>query len=336
MSLYDRDYMRERPQRKHSLWPQWLTGWTPLHWIILINVAVFCLQHLGADIAVDRDGDNIRPLGGVSITALAQGEVWTLITYMFVHQNLLHLGVNLLGIWYFGQRVQALLGARSFVLIYVLAGLVGAALQMATSAYLKGQPSVPIIGASGCASGLMLAFATLLPAEPMAVAIYFIIPLNVTARALALGFVTIELCLGILSLIWPASLQLTGMKLGETAYFAHLGGALLGWYYIKLMGYGQSPMTYEKLWRDKIQQRPNKPREVARVRHQRAMPEMDEMAVRRQHQAPGGRALPMMSDVDDILEKISTQGLSSLTEEERKLLDHASREIAKRDAKKKA
>jgi hypothetical protein len=118
---------------------------------------------------------------------------------------------------------------------------------------------------------------------------------------------------------------------GQNAYFAHLGGAFLGWYYVRLMGYGGYPMTYERLWRERQPTRRTQRHAVARVRRERAVPEMDAAAARKRQQQPGRSDLAIMDDVDSILDKISVHGISSLSEEERRLLDEASREISRRD-----
>jgi hypothetical protein len=54
-------------------------------------------------------------------------------------------------------------------------------------------------------------------------------------------------------------------------------------------------------------------------------------AARKRQQEPGRSGLAIMEDVDSILDKISTHGISSLSEEEKRLLDEASREISRRD-----
>ncbi len=327
MPLYDRDYMRpdNRPGR-----PPWFVRWTVLHWIIATNVAVFCLQHLmpGMLTTALPDGRTVE-LGGVSIKALQDWQIWTLFTYMFVHANLLHLVGNMLLIGFVGARVLALLGVRPFMLIYFLSGLVGAAAQLIVQGSVQGAADVPIIGASACGFGLFLAFAALLPSERVTTMIYFIIPVTARLWTLALVLVGVELVLGVSALTWDAARSLWG----GLAYFAHLGGAFTGWYFVRLLGYGGNPMTYERLWRERrLTQRTPVKRAVARVRRDRATPEIDSESTRRRRTEPGRPEHPAMEEVNAILDKMNRNGISSLSEDDRRVLDRASRELGQREA----
>jgi len=323
MPLHDRDYMRQPPSPGPL---RWLAAWTPLHWIIAINIVAFVMQSLG----LLTDGTAAGHQMGVSIQSLMEGRFWTAFTYMFVHDEPLHLLGNLLLIWFFGHRLQALVGGRSFLTIYVVSGLVGAAFEMVIGHYARSGPGPDIIGASACFCGILLAYASILPDEPIAQRLYFILPITARLWTLALLLMALELVLGVSALIWPFAAE----HWGRNAYFAHIGGALAGWNYVRLMGYGGRPMTYERLWRERSPARRLPRREVARVRRERAMPEFDEAAVRRSRQQPNRSSLPMMDDVDRILEKIHTHGLTSLSDEEGKTLDHASRDLNLRSNRK--
>jgi hypothetical protein len=90
-------------------------------------------------------------------------------------------------------------------------------------------------------------------------------------------------------------------------------------------------MTYERLWRERQPARRAQRHAVARVRRAQATPEIVLEAARKRQQEPGRSGLATMEDVDSILDKISTHGISSLSEEEKRLLDEASREISRRD-----
>lgn len=325
MPLSDRDYMRQQPART----PTWLANWTPLHWIIAINIGVFLLQHVGGfwvDAVIDpvSKEPTMRPFGGVSIGALSQGHFWTAFTYMFVHADLLHLIGNLLLIGFVGYRVQALLGPRNFLLIYFASGLAGAALQLVVYWWAYSGLSVDIIGASASACGLLLAFASIMPEERITTLLYFIIPISARMWTLAMFLMGIELVLGLSALFWTDANEWWG----QNAYFAHLGGAFAGWNFVRLLGYGGNPMTYERLWRDRVPSRPRR-REVARVRRAAAMPDMDMVAARRKQQQ-GRNSPPIMDDVDRILDKITTDGMNSLSDDEKRILDDASRVIARR------
>ncbi len=137
---------------------------------------------------------------------------WTLFTYMFLHAGLMHLIFNMIGLFFFGPRLEARLGARGFLGLYFLSGLGGAAFSFAFSY------GAPVVGASAAVYGIIIGFAMYWPREP--IYIYGVLP--VQARWLATAIVVISLYSGI-----------SGSG-GGTAHFAHLGGLAVGAGYLRL------------------------------------------------------------------------------------------------------
>ncbi|MGH9201996.1 MAG: rhomboid family intramembrane serine protease, partial [Vicinamibacterales bacterium] len=82
---------------------------------------------------------------------------WTLVTYMFLHAGPMHLVFNMLGVFFFGPRVEERLGSRSFLFLYFISGITGALLFM-----IMGQRA-NLMGASGGVFGIMLAYAWFWP-----------------------------------------------------------------------------------------------------------------------------------------------------------------------------
>jgi membrane associated rhomboid family serine protease len=80
---------------------------------------------------------------------VAGGDWWRLITSAFLHANLVHIGFNMLALWWFGGPVEEYLGRVRFILLYVVAGLAGAA-----GALLQA-PTAPTLGASGAIFGIL-------------------------------------------------------------------------------------------------------------------------------------------------------------------------------------
>ena len=126
---------------------------------------------------------------------------WTLVTYMFLHGDLMHILFNMLSLFFFGPRVESRMGSRHFTIMYFLAGTVGALLSMLLS------PNAALIGASAGVFGVMMGFAHYWPHE--VIYIWGIIP--VPARLLV-----------ILTTIMAYWMGVTGG--GNVAHFAHLGG----------------------------------------------------------------------------------------------------------------
>jgi membrane associated rhomboid family serine protease len=127
---------------------------------------------------------------------------WTVVTYMFLHGGLMHIAFNMLGLFFFGIRVEDRIGSRRFTILYFLSGITGAVAQLLFA------PSAPMIGASAGVFGVMMAFAHFWPDTP--IHIWGVIP--VPARMLVI--ITTVLA------IWSG---FGGARSG-IAHFAHLGG----------------------------------------------------------------------------------------------------------------
>lgn len=322
MSVYDRDYMRPS---KFS-WSIKGVNWTAFGVVFWLNILVFVAQYLGG-IFMTTDGNTLIPMGGVSLALLSEGHVWTIFTYMFVHGDLGHLIVNMLMLWFAGRQVQQIFGGAHFLRIYILSGLLGAALEIAMRAWFGGGEGVYLIGASASVFGLFLALAVTLPQEVFTALIYFIIPVRVRMWKLAAVAVGINVVFGILGLIWA------DMPGAQVAYFAHVGGAITGWYYIRMLGFGGNPLTYRQLWTEPLDSRPKSPRSqlelVPTKRRRLAIDlEVDHEAARKRNPTGDPTIDVIQEEVDPILDKISEEGLHSLTEDERRTLERASRLIS--------
>ncbi len=321
MSVYDREYMRgsRSPRWLEFMWPDAVT------FLVIVNVVVFVAQRIfGLGVDVVTPGGDIHPWGGLSIRALAEGRVWTVMTHMFVHETLFHLLGNCLMIFFAGKTVQSLLGPRHFLYIYFVSGVVGAAMQIAVNQILGAPSGVELIGASGCGFGVFFALAVMLPQEVITALIYFIIPVRIKLWNLA------RLLLGV-SIVFGAMQVFKITTNDHIAHFAHIGGAMAGWYIVRLLGYGGKSVTYDRLWRERLQ-REQSP-EFAGVKNRRRVVDMNEP----EWTVPSSQSQTsrefIEQEIDPILDKIGRHGISSLTEEERKLLERARLEIMSRDKK---
>lgn len=137
---------------------------------------------------------------------------WSIITYMFLHAGLMHILFNMIGLYFFGPRLEARIGSRDFILMYLLSGIVGAGLSFFFS------PGAAIVGASGAVFGVLYGFAHYWPHER----IYIWGVLPVPARGMVLGLAALSIWFGI-----------SGGGAG-VAHFAHLGGFAGGWGYLKI------------------------------------------------------------------------------------------------------
>jgi membrane associated rhomboid family serine protease len=170
-------------------------------------VAVFALEYF----LLITGRSQIISLLALSGNGLARGWWWTLVTHLFVHANLLHLAVNVAGLWLIGPEVEAMLGRVRFVVLYLVSGVAGGALQTIFSA-----PSSELVGASGSVCGILLSFTTAYPEMPLRALLFFILPVSMKAKTLGRGLIVFSaVC---------AALRI----LPQLGHLAHLGGAVAG------------------------------------------------------------------------------------------------------------
>ncbi len=323
MSLYDRDYMREGPPRSVA---GMVREFTAFHVILGINIAVFVMQFVFDTgwVRHPLTGEKYMPLGGVSVHELMHGNLWTLFTYMFVHGSEVHFAVNMMMLWFAGRGVQQLFGSRHFTLIYIFSGVVGAATEMAVNGFVTGDMTTPLVGASASVFGLLMALAVVMPDEKITAVIYFIIPVQLRLWTLAKGLFIIQLVFGLAGILFHILPE--GMQI---AYFAHLGGAALGWFYARSLGYGGRPLTYASQWQPAQYQQPRKPA-MARTRVRPASElDIDTVPLATQRQFDSVEAW-MEEVVNPLLDKMNLHGKDSLTAEELLTLERASREVDRR------
>jgi membrane associated rhomboid family serine protease len=208
---------------------------------------------------------------------------WTVVTYMFLHAGLWHIGFNMLALYFFGPAVETRLGGRNFVGLYLSSGIMGAVLSIPFT------PHAAIVGASGAVFGVMLAFARYWPRQR--IYIWGVLPIE--ARWMVILMTAFSLWAGF------------GGAQSGVAHFAHLGGFLGGFLYLKWMDW-RSPA---RRFKQKAQVVPPPPRDPdqALERWKR---------IRREDIHPVNR-----DEVDRLLDKISREGVKSLTPDERALLE---------------
>jgi len=317
MALYDRDYMREDST---DCAPRSLSAFTL---VLGLNALVFVIQFV-FEIGWLRHpltGDLIMPLGGVSAHELARGHVWTLFTYMFVHGSVGHFLLNMLMLWFAGRGVQQYFGNLHFMLIYAGAGITGAAVEMAVNGFVHGDTITPLIGASASVFGLLAALAVVMPEQQITAFIYFIIPVHLRLWTLVKGLCIIQLVLGFAGTVFDFLPE--GLRI---AYFAHLGGALAGWLYVRSLGYGGRPMTYASQWQPPGLESTRKP-VLARKRARPALDLDTESSMELTQRPATDPIASLMEEVNPILDKIHLHGITSLSPEEKLRLERASREV---------
>lgn len=221
---------------------------------------------------------------------------WTLITYMFAHGDFWHLFWNMLILFFFGPPLEGVWGSRQFLKYYILCGLGGAALSFVFAF------ASPIIGASAAVYGVMLAFALNWPDSP--IYIWGILPVKSKYLVMVLAVFSFMSMFG---------------GGGNIAHAAHLGGFAAGFLYLRLSGPGGALGGLRRIMNRR------RMRVVSTDDVPQARPAERETPRRPRAARGAGEEEKLLDELDRVLEKITTEGMSSLTPQERRLLDEVSR-----------
>jgi membrane associated rhomboid family serine protease len=280
-----------------------------VQWLLALNIGVYFLQLtlFGQDAVY-------------SVLALDPAHFptfwWTVATYMFVHAWLAHLAFNMFTLWMFGPRLEHEWGTRTFVWFYLWCGLGGAI------AHLLFAQHSTVIGASGAISGVLVAYALRWPDEE--VYLFGVIPMRSRWLVAAL------LGMNIIFALSPSS---------RIDWTAHVGGMAFGWIFLKL--YSVGGISRVRGW---VSAAPDESEDMPRA-VPRGRPPMRDRAgsvdevVARSNAVVLRESKPLehvprqetpkeyAAKVNRVLDKISQQGITSLTGDERRLLEEMSRRL---------
>jgi membrane associated rhomboid family serine protease len=272
--------------------------------IIMINVAIFLILVIVSVISTISKSPfyhlYIEPNFGIPAELrFFILKPWTIFTYFFSHEGILHILFNMLGLYWFGNIIHDLIGNRRLINLYILGGLAGGILYLTfynTIPYFIEQADY-VYKAAGYPIMMMGASAS-------------VFAIAAGAATLAPDFRFYLLFIGPVRIIWIVSFYIVvsfiGMKEGNAGgNIAHLGGALLGFAYIKLLQSGTDlgkPINIIAGWIKNI----GKPRMKVYSNKKKEL------------------SHPSQAEIDAILDKISRSGYESLSKEEKEKLFKAS------------
>jgi len=291
MAVADRHYMRDEyhPPRMTTI-------------LIVALIGAFVIQSL----LLFYGGINLIPQLGLTAVGMTSGKIWQLLTFQFLHSVPWpwHVLFNCLGLYFFGRSVEETLGSRKFLWLYFISGTAGGLLQVLVT-LLPNHSDIPVVGASAGVCGLIAIFCSMYPMRELTIWIYFF-PITIRARyfLMFLGFF---------------SLFGTLVPFDGVAHAAHLGGIVLGMGYVRwgervsqrFSGWGLLRKRRRKQELVRAASVRGRPWRVKTKQAERAEPEGDFMS----------------KEIDPILDKISAQGIHSLSEQEKRVLETARKKI---------
>lgn len=255
--------------------------------LIGINIAVFILQLM---IGFLRPGF-IENYLALSRNGVLAGYEWQWVTYMFLHGNL---PADIPGsILHIGFNMLTLMFAGREVERVVgrrhfLGIYFAGGILGGIVQVLLSDPSTHLVGASAAVFAVLIAFTTIYPEIQLTLLLFLIIPIRLKAKFLALGLVLSSLFFALTD-FWPG-----------VGHLAHLGGSFSGWIYARQLGFGLK-LPVPRFYQEK------------RERHERLQSMTPEEFI--------------SSEIDPILDKISREGIHSLTRAERKILEKGREKI---------
>ena len=262
-------------------------GLTPvIKYLLLANISLYLVMLLAEMIYGTGQSFITRNFGMTPARIFSDFPIWQFFTYMYIHGGHWHIIFNMLILWIFGCEVERTLGSKEFFKFYTICGI-GAGLFHLVFNF---GSQIPVVGASGAIFGVLAAFALLFPDRIITFLLFLVLPIEVKAKYLVMFLAGVQLLFGIF-----------GGGDG-VAYFAHLGGMVVGFVYLRLD------------WRleyvgTKIRQQKESRQAVRQLKKQQNMQRMRER-------------------VDEILDKINEVGFEQLNEEERRILRDASEQLS--------
>jgi membrane associated rhomboid family serine protease len=258
--------------------------------LLILNLSIFFLDLLLEEVKGDKI---LRNFGVFTIqSAVHEFKLWEFITFQFLHGSLGHVLFNCIGLFFFGPWLERWWGTWRFLIFYLCCGVAGATF-FTLLVELGGLPGIGInsglVGASAGIYGILIGVAVIAP--NLRVALLFP-PIELSMRQMAMALMAIS--------IGSIVLSLGGNEGGEAG---HLGGAILGYLLMKmphLLGKTDGPPFFRNP--------PDTPR-PQRAPKLRPRTTVD---------------LTRDSEVDQILDKVSREGIHSLTEAEREFLKNSS------------
>jgi membrane associated rhomboid family serine protease len=256
-------------------------------WLLFLNIGIFALDYLVLSEMIGmRGGDPpLMRFGAFSIgSAFGEHRLWELITFQFLHASVGHVAFNCLGLYFFGPWMERWWGSGRFLLFYLLCGCAGAGFftLLALMQVIPGGMESGLVGASAGIYGILIGVAVIAPNLRVTL---LIPPVELSMRQLALWLMAISVVM-----------VLFGLGGNEGGEAGHLGGAILGFILVRfpqLLGMESN---------------------LSQTMSSGPVPENSKLRPR------SHLHLQEDPEVDSILDKISSEGFQSLTQNERDIL----------------
>ncbi len=186
--------------------------------LIIITSAVFILTYIPLQIFHSAVFD--LPFAWFALQAYDVTHrfyLWQLVTYLFLHGGWFHIIFNMFALWMFGADLETLWGGKKFLTYYFVTGVGAGILDVILNTLFRPEMPSATIGCSGAVYGLLMAYGMLFPER--LIYLYMIIPIKAKWFVAIMGAIEFVSSFG-----GPGS---------GISHFAHLGGMLFGFLYLR-------------------------------------------------------------------------------------------------------
>jgi len=187
-------------------------------WLIIVTSGIFLITYIPLQIfgpdyfAFPFEWFALQP-----VDVIHRFYIWELVTYLFLHGGWFHIIFNMFALWMFGSDLETKWGGRKFLYYYFLTGIGAGILDVALNEIFRSGVPTSTIGCSGAVYGLLLAYGMLFPDR--LIYLYMIIPIKAKWFVVIMGAIEF-----VSSFSGPGS---------GVSHFAHLGGMLFGYIYLR-------------------------------------------------------------------------------------------------------
>jgi len=303
----DRPYTRGGYEREKT---------SVLTWLLSALVAGYAVQLVLGSGWIGA-GSRVEEYFGLSVRALQQGWIWTLLTHGFLHSPtvVLHLLFSVLALYFLGRELLPMLGTKRFLGLVSAATILGGLAWAA--AHWNDSGGAVHLGATAAIDALFIIFACFFPNQQITLLLFFIFPVTLRPKYVAAFLVSF-------ALVTLVAFELPGAPMPfdlEISSSAHLGGMLAGFLYFRFI--------HDSKWSPGSPDRPEMelPRWLKRPRRIQA-PAVYQVDVEPTPPPPDRENI--RAEVDRILDKINSEGLGALTADERRMLDNAKDLLSRR------
>jgi membrane associated rhomboid family serine protease len=207
-------------------------------WLLISNVALFVLYYFSVVAGYQRAWE---PFGLIPSDVVRSLSLWQLVTYMFLHDpfSFGHILFNMLTLWMFGADLERTWGRQAFLKYYFLCGIGAGLCVVLANVLFSDNWNTRTIGASGAIYGLLFAFGYLYPDREILFS--FLFPMKAKYFVMIIGAI--------------AFLSSVGGSGGGVSHIAHLGGMVIGYFYLRSQRLSRRPAYARASFSDSLRMR---------------------------------------------------------------------------------